>query len=66
LLESLFYLYQALNLDESSTDLEEKLAELKMYCPDEKPPATATVSSVSNAEDSMAAAEKFMTGNKQV
>jgi len=37
-----------------------------MYCPDEKPPATATVSSVSNAEDSMAAAEKFMTGNKQV
>jgi len=45
-------------------DLEEKLAELKMYCPDEKPPATATASSVSNAVGSMAA--PFVTGNKQV
>jgi len=46
-------------------NLEEKLAELKMFCPDEKPPATATAASVSNAVGSMAAAEEVMTG-KQV
>lgn len=54
------------NLDESSADLEEKLAELKMYCPDEKPPAAATVSAVGNAGDSMADAKGSTNSNKQV
>lgn len=37
-----------------------------MYCPDEKPPAAATVSAVGNAGDSMADAKGSTTSNKQV
>ncbi|KAL9955552.1 hypothetical protein ACROYT_G036890 [Oculina patagonica] len=56
---------EAPSLDDSSAELEVKLAELKMYCPDEKPPSKPT-EAVTSANDLMAAAEEMMTGSKEV
>ena len=60
----MLYYFQAVNLDDSSAELEVQLAELKMYCPDEKPPIIPTAET--SADDLMAAAEEMMRGNKEV
>jgi len=52
------------SLDESSAHLEEQLAELKMYCPDEKP-STVSTPTPGNADDLMADAEEMMKGRKE-
>ena len=52
-------------LEDSSAALEVQLAELKMYCPDEKPP-TITTAGVTTEDDLLAAAEELMTGPEKV
>ena len=64
-LKCCFFDSQAPNLDESSAQLQEQLAELKKYCPDEKPPAVPTATP-KPADDLMAAAEQMVVSAKEV
>ncbi|RMX60043.1 hypothetical protein pdam_00004489 [Pocillopora damicornis] len=52
-------------LEDSSAALEVQLAELKMYCPDEKPP-TITTAGATTEDDLLAAAEELMTGPEKI
>lgn len=52
-------------LEDSSAALEVQLAELKMYCPDEKLP-TITTAGATTEDDLLAAAEELMTGPEKV